>query len=477
MQIAFAPRLWSRFRDRFIGDKRFYQAVLALIVPIIIQNTVSNIVNLLDNVMVGALGTAQMSGVAIASQLMFVFNLAIFGAISGAGIYGAQFAGARNWEGFRQTFRTKLLVSLVVTGLGVFLLTRWPDTFISLYLQGEGDAAHAATMLLHGRKYLAIMLWGLLPFALTQCYSSALRESGETLLPMVSSLSAVSVNLIFNYVLIYGKFGFPALGVSGAAIATVLSRFVELAVVVFFSYRDRIRYHFMSGVYRRFRIEKDLAKSIAKRGIPLLANELLWSLSMVTITQIFSTRGLIVVAGLNIATTIGNLFNVFFLSMGMAVAVMTGQALGANDVGLARKQIWRFLFFSVGVCLVLGTALAVSAGPIAMIYNTEPDVRRLAIVFMRTNAMYMAFHAIAHCSYFAIRSGGNTLITMLFDSVYSWVVIVPFTYFMVNFTTIDIQLLYPLCHLTDFVKAILGVIVVSMGFWARNLVQREQIQT
>ncbi len=231
----------------------------------------------------------------------------------------------------------------------------------------------------------------------------------------------------------------------------------------------------MAGMYRSLHIQKDLAKGIAAKGMPLLVNEFLWSLGMITITQIFSTRGLNVMAGLNISSTIGNLFNVFFLSMGTAVAVMTGQALGANDPELAKKQIWRFLFFSVSVCLVLGAALAVSAGPITNIYNTEAEVRRLAVVFMRTNAMYMAFHAVAHCCYFAIRSGGKTFITMLFDSVYTWVIMVPYTYFMVNFTRIGIEALYPLCHLTDLIKAILGIAVVSMGFWARTLVEQKPI--
>ncbi len=477
MQVTIAATPWCRFKDKFIGDRRFYRAVLALIVPVIIQNTVSNVVNLLDNVMVGALGTAHMSGVAIANQLIFVFNLAIFGAISGAAIYGAQFAGAKDWDGFRQTFRVRLLVSLVITILGVFILSQLSGTLISFYLQGEGDRADAASMLLYGRQYLLIMLWGLLPFALTQCYSGVLREAGETFLPMVASLSAVLVNLTFNYLLIYGKLGFPALKVQGAAIATVLSRFVELAIVAVFSHANCRKYPFMTGVYRHFRIQKGLAKDIAIKGIPLFANEFLWSLGMITITQIFSTRGLVVMAGLNIASTIGNLFNVFFLSMGTAVAVMTGQALGANDPELAKKQIWQFLFFSVCICLVLGTALALSAGPITLIYNTEPEVRHLAAGFMRVNAMYMAFHAIAHNCYFALRSGGKTFITMLFDSVYTWVVVVPYTYFMVNFTTIGIQALYPLCHLTDLVKALLGIGVVSMGFWARNLVGQEPSQT
>lgn len=467
-------RQWSRFKSKFIGDRSFYRTVFALIIPVIIQNTVSNVVNLLDNVMVGALGTNHISGVAIANHLVFVFYLAIFGAISGAGIYGAQFAGAKDWKGFRQTFQIKLVVSLAISALGTLLLANWSTLLISFYLKGDGHAADAASILLYGEQYLSIMLWGLLPFALTQCYSGTLRETGETLLPMVSSLAAVLVNLVFNYILIYGKLGFPALGVKGAALATVVSRVVELAIVVIFSHGNRGRFPFMHGVYRHFRIQRELLKNITTKGAPLFVNEFLWSVGMITITQIFSTKGLTVVAGLNIASTISNLFNVFFLSMGTAVAIVIGQALGANNPILAKERIWQLLFFSVSICLVLGSALAVSAGYITHIYNTEPEVRRLAATFMRTSAMYMPFVAISHCCYFAIRSGGRTFLTMLFDSVYTWVICVPYTYALVAFTALEIESLYPLNQLTNVVKAVLGIVVVSSGLWARNLVESNE---
>lgn len=470
MQLTNSYRLWRRFQRTFLGDKMFYRTVFALILPIIIQNTVSNLVNLLDNVMVGAVGTMQMSGVAIANQLIFVFSLAIFGAISGAGIYGAQFAGARDWDGLRQSFRFKVLISLGITAVGVIIMALWVRPLISLFLKGEGDAADAAAMLLYGRQYLYIMLWGLLPFALTQSYSGTLRETGETFLPMISSLCAVMVNLTFNYLLIYGKYGFPRLGVQGAAIATVLSRFVEMTIVVLRTHTNREKFFFMQGVYRSFHIGRKLAGHIVTKGMPLLVNELLWSLGMTTLTQIFSTCGLMVMAGLNIASTVTNLFNVFLMSMGTAVAVMVGQALGADDLELARSQTWKLIFFSVCICATLAAALALSAGAIPRIYNTEENVRRLATAFMRTIALYMPFNAICHCSYFAMRSGGKTFITLLFDSVYTWAICVPYAYLMVNFSGLGIFVLYPLCYLTDALKSVIGILIVRTGYWAKNMV-------
>ncbi len=186
--------------------------------------------------------------------------------------------------------------------------------------------------------------------------------------------------------------------------------------------------------------------------------------------QIFSTRGLIVVAGMNIASTIANMFNVFLLSMGTAVAVLVGQSLGADDIALAKKQVWKIIFFDVSVCIVLASALAVGAKYIPDIYNTEPEVRRLATVFMRSSALYMAFNAIAHCCYFTLRSGGKTFITFLFDSVFSWVVAVPYVFLMVRYSGLNIEALYPLCYLTDVIKAVIGILVVRTGYWAKNMV-------
>jgi putative MATE family efflux protein len=469
MQYALPTSIWGRFKNKFIGDKAFYRTVILLILPVVVQNLASNMVILLNNVMVGSLGTLHMSGVAIANQLIFVFNLTIFGAISGAGIYGAQFAGAGDWEGFRKTFRFKLLVAFGITIVGATILLTWPDTLISLYLTGEGSASDAANMLGYGKQYLHIMLLGFLPYAVTQCYSGSLRETGDTLPPMVASVTAVLTDLLLNSLLIHGRLGFPALGVRGAAIATVTSRLVELSIILVWTHTNHKKFFFMKNVYRSLHIGKELALNIAGKSLPLLFNELFWSLGVTTLTQIYSTRGLMVVAGLNIASTISNLFNVFFISMGSAVAVMVGQALGANDIPRARSYVWKLLFFSLSVCAVFGSALFISAPAIPNVYNTEPEVKRLATVFLRTSAAYMAFSATSHCCYFTVRSGGKTFLTMLFDSVFSWVVSVPYTYLMVHHTLLPIEILYPLCSLTELVKCTIGLIVVRTGYWARNM--------
>lgn len=315
---------------RYIGDKAFYRRVLGVALPIIIQNGITNFVSLLDNIMVGQVGTLQMSGVSIVNQLLFVFNLCVFGAISGAGIFTAQFFGSQDHEGVRHTFRFKFLVSMLLVVLGTALFLAAGQPLIGLYLQGEGDPRDVAITMAYGSDYLRIMLLGLLPFALASAYSGTLRETGQTMVPMVGGIAAVFVNLVLNYVLIFGHLGLPAMGVRGAAIATVVSRYVELAIVAGWTHLNSDRNPFIQGAYRSVRIPKKLFRDITVKGMPLLINEALWSLGMAFLNQCYSVRGLDVVAAMNIATTLNNLASVVFLSMGNTVGIIIGQMLGAG---------------------------------------------------------------------------------------------------------------------------------------------------
>lgn len=184
---------------KLIGDKAFYRMVIRLVIPLVIQQGITSFVNLLDNVMVGGLGTESISAVAIVNQILMVFNLTIFGGLSGASIFGAQFCGKQDWDGQRHTFRFKLYLSLIVSlvGIGIFML--FGDHFISLFLKGESDGGDIALTLREGHDYMRIMLWGLVPFVLVQTYVGTLRETGETFAPMIASVTAILVNLALNY--------------------------------------------------------------------------------------------------------------------------------------------------------------------------------------------------------------------------------------------------------------------------------------
>lgn len=203
------------FIGKCIGNKHFYKTVLLLVIPIIVQNGITNFVSLLDNIMVGKLGTEQLSGVGIANQLIFVYNLALFGGLSGAGIFTSQFFGKSDTEGMKHTFRFKLLTTAVITAVGAAVLVPFGEQLIALFLTESDTTGDPALTLDFGRQYLQVALIACIPSALTQVYANTLRETGHTVPPMVASVVAVVTNGVFNYILIFGKLGLPSLGVRG----------------------------------------------------------------------------------------------------------------------------------------------------------------------------------------------------------------------------------------------------------------------
>ena len=405
--------------QKYVGDRAFYRRVIAVALPIVIQNGIANFVSLLDNIMVGRIGTLQMSGVSIVNQLIFVFNLCVFGATSGAGIFTAQFHGKGDIKGVRHTFRFKILIGVLVSllGIGVFLLLGQP--LIRQFLSGEGDRAHAAKILDYGWDYLLCILFGLPVFAISNAYASTLRESGETVVPMLASTTAVFVNLVLNWVLIFGHWGFAAMGVQGAAMATVISRYAELAIVMLWTHLHPSKMPFIRGAFRSFHIPGSLLWCIVRKGMPLMINEALWSIGMTTLNQCYSTRGLNVVPALNISSTIYNLSSVVYMALGCAVGIIIGQMLGAGESEeKVRDADRKLVFASVVSCLVFGSLMAATSGLFPMLYKTNDEVRTLATQLICISAIMLPFNGYTNAAYFTLRSGGQTFVTFLFDSCF-----------------------------------------------------------
>lgn len=481
----------KRFKKRFIGDKAFYRMVLLIAFPILVQNGITNFVGLLDNIMVGQLGTEPMSGVAIVNQLIAVYNICIFGAISGASIFSAQFYGQGNHAGVRNTFRFKLVCCGLITLIWLAVFVFAGSGLIGMFLH-EGADGNIQMTHMAGMDYLFVMLIGIIPCTLTQIYASTLRETGETMLPMIAGIIAVFVNLLFNYLLIFGKFGCPALGVTGAAIATVISRFCEVGLVVFWTHAHTERNRFIRGAYRIRRITGQkaggdggenadradtqawiplpLVKQIIVKGMPLLVNETLWSAGVAIMVQCYSMRGLDAVAALNISTTVSNLFNIVFVAIGSAISIIVGQQLGAGEMQKAVDTDRKLIFFCEVCCAVVGGILFVLAPLFPQIYNTSPEVRELATGLIRIASVFMPLYAFYHAAYFTLRTGGKTMITFVFDSCYMWVVNIPVAFLVSRLTQMPLLPMYLLCQSVEIVKAVIGFVLIKKGVWINNIV-------
>lgn len=461
--------MYRKFKEKYIGDAAFYKKVLMIVVPMIIQNLVTNFVSLLDNIMVGQVGTEQMSGVAIVNQLMFVYYIAIFGAVSGAGIFGTQFYGKGDYKGQRHAFRFKMYACIVFALVAIVLFITAGTPLISLYLNDTGGVGDIQKALEFGQGYLRIMIIGIIPFAIGQAYISTVRETGETFVPMLASIAAVFINLVLDYMLIFGKFGAPELGVEGAAAATVVARFVELMIVVIWTHVNSSRNQFITGAYKSFEIPADILFAIIKKGTPLMLNEFLWAAGMATISQCYAVRGLDVVAAQNISSTIANLFNTVYIQMGGSIAVIVGQHLGAGRIKEAKEEDTKMIFFSVSTCIVMAVIMICFGGLFPEIYNTQEDIKALANSFIVISALVMPICCFSHCSYFTIRSGGKTMVTFLFDSVYTWVLVIPVATILAKYTALPMVTVFFLVQFMEIFKATIGLFMVKSGIWLQNI--------
>ena len=433
------------------------QHTMMIALPIMLQNGITNFVNMLDNIMVGRIGTDPMTGVSIVNSLLFVWNLCVFGGLSGIGIFTAQYCGKEDDEGVRRTFRLQIILAILLVAAGIAVFANFGESLIGLYLHEDSGGGSVEATMRAALQYLSVMCVGFLPLSLTMVYYTTIRSYGETVAPMVTSFISVGVNLVGNYVLIFGKFGAPKLGVVGAAMATVIARFVELASIAGWAHTHAARVPTVSCI---------------KKGVPLLLNEALWSGGQATLTQCYSVRGLSVVSSLNISQTLANVFNVAFIAMGSATAIIIGQKLGElgeSHPDELKEEAWRLTAFSVFLCVISALLMISASAFFPRIYNTSDEIRALATRLICVAACFMPFHAFNNASYFIIRSGGKTWITFLFDSCFCWIASIPAAYFLAHYTQVPIVQMFALVSAIEMIKVAIGWKLVKTGFWIRDI--------
>ena len=457
----------------YIGDSKFYRMVLGVAIPIMIQNGITNFVNLLDNIMVGRLSTEQMSGVAIVNQLIFIYYLCMFGGLSGVGIFTAQYFGYKDEEGIRHTIRYKMWLGFIISILVVVILMSMGSELINIYLQGTTDSGDPVKTLDYGMQYLGVILFMFPAVYIGFLLSSTLRECGETVLPMKAGIAAIFVNLCFNYLLIYGKFGFPRFGVRGAAAATVLSKYVEMGIILIWCMKNTKKHSYFHGLFRTILIPWKLVLKFLKTGMPLLLNEGLWALGVAMLAQAYSLRGLDVVAGQNIANTINNIFNIVFIALGDAVAIIIGQYLGAGKLEEAKDADRKIIAMAVASSVVIGLLMFSTSGLFPRIYNTSDASKKIATLFIMVQAIFLPKDAFLHTAYFTLRSGGKTIITFFFDSVFMLVISVPVAYLLTLFTGLHVAVIFAAVHAADLIKCVIGYVLVKKGVWVKNIVKEE----
>lgn len=455
---------------KYVGNKQFYKTALIIAIPLMFQQLITSSVNLIDNLMVGQLGDAALGGVAAVNRYYMIATFGTNGVLAAAAIFIAQYFGAENMQKIKESFRFSILSAFAIMVPFSLAGLVFPELIVRFFTD---DAA----ILKQGTDYIRVAAYTFLPMALSLSINNAFRACGETRKPLIIGILTALCNTCLNYVLIFGHFGAPAMGVQGAALATLAARIFEMVtLLVVLKKSDK---PFKTKVQNVFRFPFELAQRILIKAAPLACNEVLWSTGMATLFKFYSTRGSEVMSGYSIASTTSDIFFVLFGGMAVASNVLISQELGANRLDEARNNGYRLLGFSTLLSLVFAVAMFGSSFVIPQLYNVSEQARGVAESVTRIQACMFWIYMFTTMCYFILRAGGDTKNTLIMDSVYMWTVNLPLVGLFTYLTDWPIVGLYLVGQATDLLKMVISFRLVRKEKWVHNLTrttEQEKIQ-
>jgi putative MATE family efflux protein len=442
------------------GSKEFYKKVGLIAIPIVLQQLIIASVNLVDNLMVGQLGESSINAVTIINQLNFVVMIVTFGVMGGAGIFTAQFFGAKKEEELKMSYRYKMSAAILVSTTAFLLFLLFGETMIGWF------ASKDETISL-GMDYLRIVQFGVFPFIVSLAITTTFRETGTTKPLLYISLFALLLNAAINYVLIFGHLGFEPMGVRGAAIGTVIARYVE----VFLLYGLMIvrKAPFYAKLFTIFSIPKHLTKKISLKALPLTINEVFWSVGQTMFVYVFSLRGETALAAMNINNAVSQIVFVTFLGIATAVAVMVGNTLGENKLEEAESNAYKLIVVAFLSAVVVGAILFVIAPFVVGLYDISEVTYEWALITTRYNSVLIWLYSVNVAIYFTLRSGGDMRSTIYADSGFTWIVMVPLALVLVYVTDLEVTWLFLLVKGTELLKFFYSLQLLKKKRWLQNL--------
>ena len=451
-------------KERTIEDRELYRRVMKLAIPLMLQFGLSNLIGVINNIMVGVLGTEQLAGVSIANQLIGIYYLCIFGAVSGAEIFGAQYYGREDYDAVRYIFRYKIIVALCISALMSLLFVLFGKPLISLFLHESDDGKDLMLVLNEGYRYGLCMLIGFFPYGISNAFSSSYKESNNTRIPLYSSSAGLILSVILNYFLI------PPFGVIGAALATVISRFTECLINVIWSITHKEDFPTGNGVFNGKRIPSEILRPVIMRGIPLIFNETLWQVAYTIQMQSLSLKGIDAVAAINICSTISSLLIYMTYALGNVMGIMTGNLLGNNQFREAEETVWKVTKLNFFIGIGMGLLILIISPFYPLLYgNLDKEVLALSTKLLIIEAAAAPFTTIYNDMYVTLKCGGNTVMTFLYDCGLIWLLNVLFSVILTRFTGLGIVMIYLIIKALEIIKAVIGMYLVKKGVWLSNL--------
>lgn len=439
----------------------FFKTLTVIALPIILQNLLQTFVNMLDSIMVGQLGAEEIAAVGLGNQVFFLLNMILFGISSGASIFIAQYWGKKDLSGIKKSMGISLTFSSIIAV--VFFAAA---VFAPRILMGFFSSDQKVVEL--GAGYLRIVGWSYPLFALTFVYQVSFRSTEHTVLPMVSTSIAFALNALLNYLLIFGIGPFPAMGVKGAAVATICSRLVEFVITVAYSYSKKFE---VTGKLREYlSFDASFFARFLRITIPVIINETLWGLGCSVQNAVFSHASTQAIASFNITGTISQLTWVFFIGMGNASAIIIGKSIGQGDEDLARRYSYRFSWFMPVSAVFIGAFLYPLSLLLPSLFNVEPEILRQAQYMLYVLMCCYPLNAFNMCFIVGIcRSGGDTIYGAVNDLIWMWLIGIPLGCLAAFVWKADPWIIYLCLNSEQIFKTTAGIIRVKSGKWLHNV--------
>lgn len=446
-----------------VEDKRFIRKTIAIAIPIALQALLNTTLNLVDTLMIGQLGQTTIAAVGLANKVFFVFTLLLFGIVSGSSILTAQYWGKKDIKNIRRVLGMSLLIGL--SGSIIFVLAGLfcPEFVMSIFTPSENTIKI-------GAAYLCIVAISYPLTAITNCYISLLRAVNQVKAPVVISIISILVNVIFNYALIFGHFGAPALGVQGAAIATLIARTVECTCILLVVYSQKGSA--AAKLKELIHFDKEFIKMYLITVSPVIANEFMWGLGVAMYSLVYGRMGDEAVAAITITQNVEQITVVIFQGISAATAVILGNELGANKLEKAETHAKYFIILQFIFTLVMGIICFFIRVPLITLFSVTDavasDISKCLIVFI----LYLPFRMFNLVNIVGIlRSGGDTKAALMLDVTGVWCVGIPFAYIGGILLGLPIYWVYAMVTFEEAYKFVLGIRRYKQKKWLRNIVE------
>ena len=441
---------------KFFGNKAFYKATLAIALPIMAQQFVTSFVNLIDNIMIGSVGSLALTSVTVANRVYLIFNSTMFGICGAAGIFIAQYYGAKNKEKCQKILNINLACGFFVAALFVLALLIVPRQLMEIF-------SSQSVVVDESLKYLQYAVLTYVPFAFSFSIMMALRAVGINKIQLLVGVITVAINTSLNYILIFGHFGFPVLGVQGAAIARFVEMFIYMAILL----RKKHMFHF--SIQGLLHLDMALIRSMVRKAIPLTVNEILYSLGLTMIFLSYMRCDENLISGISVVDTVMQIAYIVFGGLSSAVSILIGNRLGANEIEEAKTNSYRLLTFGVMIGIVMGTTLIFVAPIIASFYNVEDIIKQTIVSLLSIKSILLPIYVYNVCIFFTLRAGGDTFSTMLMDSGFLWCAGVLLSTLLSMFLDIPLVMLYAIVESCDLIKLFVATYFFKKGRWAKNM--------